>query len=81
MRKQVVCKSCGYVFTLTKSEIQFYESKGYNIPKRCASCREKNRQEKADPYYGIYEAIANYTPLKKRRQRVHYAPYIVGGLR
>lgn len=40
-----VCKQCGKEFELTKEEIQFYESKNLDIPKRCKECREKNKQK------------------------------------
>lgn len=81
MKKQILCKSCGCIFTLTKNQIRFYEEKGWQIPKNCVFCRKINRQERSDPYYGLEEAVANYIPLKRRRQRVHYKPYIVGGMR
>lgn len=37
------CVQCGRVFTLTDSEIHFFESRNLNIPKRCKECREKNK--------------------------------------
>lgn len=37
------CVDCGQVFTITNSEYEFYNSKGLNLPKRCKSCREANR--------------------------------------
>ncbi|MGN0171752.1 MAG: zinc-ribbon domain containing protein [Acutalibacteraceae bacterium] len=81
MEKQVVCKSCGSPFTLTENQIAFYEGRGWPIPKHCKPCIENNRKERADRYYGLDEAMTNYTPCKKRRQRVHYKPHIVGGFR
>lgn len=36
------CKQCGEEFTLTDSEIKFYNDKGINLPKRCSECRKKN---------------------------------------
>ena len=36
------CKQCGEEFTLTDSEIKFYNDKGLNLPKRCSECRKKN---------------------------------------
>ena len=39
------CKQCGKEFTLTDSEISFYESKKLSLPKRCEECRKKNKQE------------------------------------
>lgn len=36
------CKQCGKNFTITDSEVQFYKSKGLELPKRCSECRKKN---------------------------------------
>ena len=36
------CKQCGQEFTLTDSEMKFYNEKGLNLPKRCSECRKKN---------------------------------------
>lgn len=35
-----ICKDCGTEFELSESEIGFYKSKGYDLPKRCKSCRD-----------------------------------------
>lgn len=45
MKKQK-CVSCGKVFTLTDSEIAFYNNKGLNLPKRCEGCRKAKREMK-----------------------------------
>ncbi|MDY4573984.1 MAG: CFI-box-CTERM domain-containing protein, partial [Intestinibacter sp.] len=37
------CIDCGRVFELTNNECDFYEEKGYDIPKRCKSCRESKK--------------------------------------
>lgn len=37
------CKQCGKDFTLSDSEVNFYNSKGLDIPKRCSDCRKKNK--------------------------------------
>ena len=37
------CKQCGRTFELADSEIAFYNRKGLDLPKRCESCRKKNR--------------------------------------
>ena len=81
MSKQIICKNCGMPFTLTEKQVESYTKQGWSTPKNCSCCRKENRQERASQYYGLYEAIANYTPCKKRRQRVHYKPHLVGGVR
>jgi len=37
------CKQCGKEFELSESEIRFYKEKGLALPKRCKSCRDKNK--------------------------------------
>lgn len=38
-----ICKQCGREFELTKGEIDFFKSKGLNLPARCKDCRDKNK--------------------------------------
>jgi hypothetical protein len=38
------CKDCGRNFELTSGEIEFYKSRGLNLPKRCEECRKKNKK-------------------------------------
>lgn len=40
------CIQCGREFTLTDSEIKFYKSKNFDLPKRCEECRKNNKQHK-----------------------------------
>lgn len=37
------CRQCGKEFTLTDGEIDFFKSKGLELPSRCADCRKKNK--------------------------------------
>ena len=37
------CRQCGKEFTLTDGEIDFFKSKGLELPNRCADCRRKNK--------------------------------------
>lgn len=41
-----VCKDCGKPFSMEKSEIEFYENKGLEQPKRCPECRKKRRSSR-----------------------------------
>lgn len=41
----IICL-CGEPFTFTAGEQKFYESKGFQQPKRCPACRAKKRQER-----------------------------------
>ena len=40
------CKQCEKEFELTDSEIEFYRSKGLELPKRCKPCRDENKARK-----------------------------------
>ena len=33
------CTECGEPFTLTNGEVEFYRSRGFDLPKRCKKCR------------------------------------------
>lgn len=39
---KLTCVQCGKRFELTDGEIDFYCSKGLDLPKRCKDCRNKN---------------------------------------
>ena len=39
---KIKCVQCGREFELSQNEIDFYYSKGLDLPKRCKSCRDKN---------------------------------------
>jgi len=46
--KTLTCTDCGATFTFTAREQEFYQSKGYtNEPKRCQSCRDARKAERA----------------------------------
>lgn len=47
--KILKCSDCGSEFVFTKGEAAFYVEKHFlNLPKRCRSCREKNKGKKRD---------------------------------
>lgn len=41
-----ICKQCGNEFELEQAEIEFYESRNLDLPKRCKECRDANKQKK-----------------------------------
>lgn len=41
------CRDCGREFTLTDGEIDFYRSKGFELPTRCKACRDKRKGRQA----------------------------------
>lgn len=40
-------KGCGKEFPFTEGEQEFYQTRGYEEPKRCKECREKRKAQKA----------------------------------
>lgn len=55
-RQNMVCMSqhcieCGSIFHLTHRQVDFYNSKGFDLPKRCEDCR-KNKQTYSRPSVG-----------------------------
>lgn len=66
---------------LTEKQLRFYAGNGWDTPEHCAFCLKMRRRERADHYYGIYEVMTSHVTLKKRKQRVHYKPHVVGGFR
>lgn len=55
------CVQCGKPFSLSKSEIDFYKSKDLDLPKRCKSCRDKNKNSN-----GKYKKYTASAPLAFR---------------
>jgi CxxC-x17-CxxC domain-containing protein len=44
--KSLTCVECGYEFTFTSGEQEFYASRGYtNEPKRCPQCRGARKSQ------------------------------------
>jgi hypothetical protein len=41
---QIKCVGCGQEFTFTVREQQFYEDKGFQVPRRCPACRIQRRK-------------------------------------
>ena len=44
------CSQCGKEFFLSDSEIDFYNKKNLNLPKRCKECRNANKHINNDTY-------------------------------
>ncbi len=42
----LTCRDCGTDFVWTASEQEFYNSKGFSAPIRCADCRRKIKEQK-----------------------------------
>lgn len=44
--KTRTCVDCKNTFDITQGEKTFFEEKGYTLPSRCKSCRQKRRLQR-----------------------------------
>jgi CxxC-x17-CxxC domain-containing protein len=44
--KELVCSSCGAMFTFTSQEQEFYLSKGFQEPRKCKPCRDAAKAQR-----------------------------------
>lgn len=58
------CRDCGREFTLTDSEIDFYRSKGFELPSRCKACRDKRKGRQAPS--SAASPTSRHTPPPKK---------------
>src|SRR5260370_5366589 len=52
----LTCRDCGQAFTFTSGEQDFYASRGFSEPSRCADCRaaRKSQRDSGGSSYGSY---------------------------
>lgn len=43
---QIQCVQCGTTFSFTAEEQEFYESKGFQAPRKCKPCRDVAKQNR-----------------------------------
>lgn len=43
---ELVCAACSASFPFTEEEQEFYESKGFQPPKKCKPCRDQAKQSR-----------------------------------
>jgi CxxC-x17-CxxC domain-containing protein len=44
----LTCRDCGQAFTYTSGEQDFYASRGFSEPSRCADCRAARKAQRED---------------------------------
>lgn len=63
------CVQCGKDFEITAGEVSFYQEKGYELPKRCKECRDKNKANRRNNVRDTEKAdnnnASNQEKLKK----------------
>lgn len=47
----IQCRVCNKSFTMSSSELRFYEAKGFQLPQRCKYCRDKGVMYSDEDYY------------------------------
>jgi CxxC-x17-CxxC domain-containing protein len=50
----LTCRDCGQAFTFTSGEQDFYASRGFSEPTRCADCRAARKAQRDGGSYGGY---------------------------
>jgi len=75
------CYECHKLFEFSLGEQAFYKRKKLKTPEHCPACRAKRKMRFSDPYYGWEGTMGAPSHAKTGHARVHYAPYIVGGMR
>jgi CxxC-x17-CxxC domain-containing protein len=48
----LTCRDCGQAFTFTSGEQDFYASRGFSEPSRCADCRATRKAQRDGGSYG-----------------------------
>lgn len=48
----ITCSACGTDFPFTQEEREFYESKGFQPPRKCKPCRDAAKQNRDGGYGG-----------------------------
>jgi CxxC-x17-CxxC domain-containing protein len=57
----LTCRDCGQAFTFTSGEQDFYASRGFSEPSRCADCRAARKaQRDGGSSYGSYGGGSSY---------------------
>jgi CxxC-x17-CxxC domain-containing protein len=58
----LACRDCGQAFTFTSGEQDFYASRGFSEPSRCADCRaaRKAQRDGGGSSYSSYGSSSSY---------------------
>ena len=48
---RIRCRVCNSIFVMSPSEVEFYKKKGFQMPRRCSECRERNIRYSDADYY------------------------------
>ena len=57
----LTCRDCGQAFTFTSGEQDFYASRGFSEPSRCANCRAARKSQRdSGSSYDSYGSSSSY---------------------
>jgi CxxC-x17-CxxC domain-containing protein len=56
----LTCRDCGQDFTFTSGEQDFYASRGFSEPSRCADCRAARKAQRDGGSYDSYSSSSSY---------------------
>jgi CxxC-x17-CxxC domain-containing protein len=56
----LTCRDCGQDFTFTSGEQDFYASRGFSEPSRCADCRAARKAQRDGGSYDSYGSSSSY---------------------
>jgi CxxC-x17-CxxC domain-containing protein len=58
----LTCRDCGQAFTFTSGEQEFYASRGFSEPSRCADCRAARKSQRdGGGSYSSYGSSPSYS--------------------
>jgi len=60
MSTEIICSSCATGFSFTQEEQEFYESKGFQPPKKCKPCRDAAKASRGGGGRGGYGGGGGY---------------------
>jgi len=71
----LTCRDCGQAFTFTSGEQDFYASRGFSEPSRCADCRatRKSQRDAGGSSYGGYGSSSSMAVVEGATRRVAVA--------
>ena len=62
--KTIICNCCNKGFNLTIGEKEYYDQKGFDLPKRCPDCRKSGRTRSRSENYNSYTSTHRTTTRK-----------------
>lgn len=59
IQKKCSERDCRKSFTITAGELEFFEGKGFPVPKRCKDCRERRKRENNSAFGSVARDFRN----------------------